>query len=188
MLVEDSNRSRMNYARYAMTSKEVFFNTSAAKRVRIRHEPIMWTDGDEEGVLYPHEDELVIKATVTSKKFVRILVDVGSSVDVMFKSTLYEIGITDLRIEHTNTSLKGFSEGRLTPLGVVELSITIGSAPSEKTIILNFVVVDEKSPYQIILGRPFFRVSKPLLSNRYWTLKYRVNGVVVVIRGDQRIT
>lgn len=70
MLVEDSNRSRMNYARYAMTSKEVFFNTSAAKRVRTRHEPIMWTDGDEEGVLYPHEDELVIKATVTSKKFV----------------------------------------------------------------------------------------------------------------------
>lgn len=106
----------------------------------------------------------------------------------MFKSTLYEIGITDLRIEHTNTSLKGFSEGRLTPLGVVELSITIGSASSEKRIILNFVVVDEKSPYQIILGRPFFRVSKPLLSNRYWTLKYRVNGVVVVIRGDQRIT
>lgn len=170
-----------------MTNKEVFFNISVAKRVRTMHEPIMWMVENKEGVLYPHEDELVIKATVTSKKFDRILVDTGSSVDVMFKSTLYEIGITYLRIEHTNTSLKGFSEGRLTPLDVVEISSTIGSAPSEKTMILNFVLVDEESPYQIILGRPFLRVSKPVLSNRYLTLKYRVNGVFGVIRGDQRI-
>lgn len=39
------------------------------------HEPIMWMVENKEGVLYPHEDELVIKATVTSKKFDRILVD-----------------------------------------------------------------------------------------------------------------
>lgn len=30
-LVRDSNRSRNNYVRYVMTSKEVFFNTPAAK-------------------------------------------------------------------------------------------------------------------------------------------------------------
>lgn len=67
----------------------------------------MWTDEDEERVLYPYEDALVIKATVASKKFDRILVDIGSSVEVLFKSTLDEIGIADLRMEHTNTSLKG---------------------------------------------------------------------------------
>ncbi|KAK9181164.1 hypothetical protein WN944_024301 [Citrus x changshan-huyou] len=75
MLAGDSNRSRKNYARYAMTSKNVFFNTTAAKRARIRQVPIMWTDEDEEWILYPHEDALVIKATVASKKFDRILVD-----------------------------------------------------------------------------------------------------------------
>ena len=46
-LAEDSNRSRKNYAKYAMTSKEVFFNIPAAKRVRVRQVPIMWTDEDE---------------------------------------------------------------------------------------------------------------------------------------------
>lgn len=29
----------------------------------------MWTDDGEEGVLYPHEDALVIKASVAGKKF-----------------------------------------------------------------------------------------------------------------------
>ena len=46
-LAGDSNKSRKNYARYAMTSKEVFFNTPAAKRARIGQVPIMWTDEDE---------------------------------------------------------------------------------------------------------------------------------------------
>ena len=74
-LAGDSNRSRKNYARYAMASKEVFFNTPAAKRARIKHVPIMWTNENEEGVLYPQDDALVIKTTAASKRFDRILVD-----------------------------------------------------------------------------------------------------------------
>ncbi|KAH9688200.1 Ribonuclease H [Citrus sinensis] len=186
-LAGDSNRSRKNYARYAMTSKEVLFSTPAAKRARVRQVPIMWTDEDEEGILYPHEDALVIKATVASKEFDRILIDTGSSVDVLFKSTLEEMGIADRKLEYTNTSLKGFGGGKLVPLGVVELPITIESSPTERTMILDFVVVDEESPYQMILGRPFLRMSKAVLSNHYLALKYRVNGVVGVVRGDQRI-
>ena len=131
-LAGDSNRSRKNYAKYAMTSKEVFFNTPAAKRVRVRQVPIMWTDEDEEIILYPHEDALVIKVIAASKKFDRVLVDMGSSVDFLFKSTLEEIGIADLRLEHTSTFLKGFGGRRLVPLGVVELPITIGSSSTEK--------------------------------------------------------
>ena len=180
-LARDSNISRKNYARYAMTSKEVFFNTPAAKRARIRHVPIVWTYENEEGILYPHKDELVIKATTASNRFDRILVDTRNAIDVLFKSILEEIEIADLRLEHTNTFLKGFGGGKLDPLGVIELSITIGSSPSENIMILDFVVVDEESPYQMILGRHFLRVSKVVLSNHYLTLKYRVNGVVGVV-------
>lgn len=70
----------------------------------------MWTDEDEEKVLYLDEDTLVIEATVASKKFDQILIDTGSLVDVLFKSTLEEIGIAYLRIDHTNTSLAGSVE------------------------------------------------------------------------------
>ena len=54
-------------------------------------------------------------------------------------------------------------------------------------MILDFVVVDEESLYQMILGRPFLRVSKAVLSNHYLALTYRVNRVVEVVRGDHRI-
>lgn len=85
-----------NYSKYAMTSMDVLFNVPAAKRVRPRQVPIIWTDNDEEWALYPHEDVLVISAVVASKKFNRILVDTGVSIDVLFKSTLDEIGIIGL--------------------------------------------------------------------------------------------
>ena len=93
-----------------------------------------------------------------------------------------------MRLEHTNTSLKGFGGGKLVPLGVVELALTIGSCSSEKTMILDFVVVDEESPYQMILGRLFLRVSKAVLSNHYLALKNWVNGVMGVVQGDQRVS
>ena len=109
-LAGDSNKARKNYGRYALVSKYVFFNLPTAKRAKIRQVPIMWTDDDEECVLYPHEDALMIKAMVAGKEFRRILVDTGSSVDILFKSTLDEMGIANLKLERTNTSLKGFGE------------------------------------------------------------------------------
>ncbi|XP_052297148.1 uncharacterized protein LOC127902324 [Citrus sinensis] len=186
-LAGDSNRARKNYGRYAMAGKEVLLNLPAAKRAKVRQVPIMWTEDDEEGILYPQEDALVIKAKVAGTELQRILVDTGSSVDILFKSALYDMGIADLKLERTNTSLKGFGGGRLTPMGIIELPITMGIKSFERTMMLDFVVVEERSPYQMILGRPFMRISQCVVSTHYLALKYRVNGVVGVVKGDQRM-
>ena len=69
-------------------------------------------------------------------------------------------------------------------MGIIELPITIGSNPFQKKVMLNFVVVEEKSPYQIILGRPFMRVSQCVIAMHYLALKYRANVVVGVVKGD----
>lgn len=87
-------------------------------------------------------------------------------------------------MEKTSTSLKGFNRGRLTPLGVVELPVTIGTNPFKQTMMLDFVVVDEVSLYQINFGMPFLRISKAVVSNHYLSLKYRVNDVVRVVKED----
>ena len=183
-LAGDSNRARKNYGRYALTSKEVLFNLQVAKKAKARQVFIMWTGDDDEGILYPHKDALVIKVTVAGKEFQQILIDTSSSVDILFKSTLDEMGIVDLKLERTNTSLKGFGGGRLTPMEIIELPITIGSKPFEKKVMLNFVVVEEKKPHQIILGRPFIMVSQCVIFMHYLALKYRANGVVGVVKGD----
>lgn len=73
--------------------------------------------------------------------------DTGCSIDILFKSTLDKMGITDLKLERTNTSLKGFKGGQLTPMKIVELPVAIGTRPSKKVMMLEFVVVEENSSY-----------------------------------------
>ena len=73
----------------------------------------------------------------------RILVDTGNLVDILFKLALDDMGISDLKLEQTNTSSKEFGGGWLTLMGIIELPITIGSKPFERTMMLDFVVVEE---------------------------------------------
>lgn len=68
-MLGDSNRSRKNYSRYAMTSWKVQFNVPAAKQAKTKQVPIIWINDDEEGVLYLYEDALVISTDIVGKKF-----------------------------------------------------------------------------------------------------------------------
>lgn len=40
----------------------------------------------------------------------------------------------------------------------------------------------------MILGRPFLKISQCVMSTHYLALKYQVNRVVGVVKGDQRVT
>lgn len=51
------------------------------------------------------------------------------------------------------------------------LPITINLRPFEKTMILDFEVVED-SPYQMMFGRPFLKIRKSIMPNHYLELKY----------------
>lgn len=70
---------------------------------------------------------------------------------------------------------------------MIKLPVTIGSSPFQKTMMLDFVMVDEDCLYKIILGITFLRISKAVVFKHYLALKYQVNDVVGVVKGDQRI-
>ena len=149
-LAGDSNNSRRNYNRYSLKSYKVNFNVSAPKKQRVQRVLIMFTDEDEdeETIAYPHENALVVKVTLAGQELNQALIDGGSSVDILFKQTLKDLQIGDLRLDPIRTSLKGFDGAELIPLGMIDLPLTIGSNPllsirkcifiKEKTVILHF--------------------------------------------------
>lgn len=51
-------------------------------------------------------------------------------------------------------------------------------------MMLDFVVIEESNTYQIILEGPFMRINQLDMSINYLALKYQVNGVVRVVKGD----
>ena len=54
---------------------------------------ITFSDSDLEGCQHPHDDPLVIRAVVANKTVHRVLVDNGSSADIIFASAFDKMGI-----------------------------------------------------------------------------------------------
>ena len=122
---------------------------------------ITFLDSDMEGCQHPHDDPLVIKAVVANKTIHRILVDNGSSIDIIFTSSCDKIGIGREKLEPVNACLRGFSRERVLPLGSIQLVLTLGDLPCQVTITVRFLIVDAPSAYNMVLCRPSLTTIRP---------------------------
>ena len=86
----------------------------------------------------------------------QVLVNNGSSADILYYLAFQQIGINKTRLIPTNAPLVGFGGTRLFPLGVVTLSVTADDYPQQITKDITFLVVDCSFAYNSILGRPAF--------------------------------
>ena len=76
-------------------------------------------DSDLEGFQHPYDDPLVIRAVVANKTIHRVLIDNGSSADIIFASAFDKMGIGRERMEPVSTHLRGFSGEKVLPLGSI---------------------------------------------------------------------
>ena len=106
---------------------------------------ITFSDSDLEGCQHPHDDPLVVRAVVANKTVHRVLVDNGSSVDIIFASAFVKMGIGRERREPVNTHLRGFSGEKVLPLGSIQLVLTLGDPPYQATTTARFLIIDVRS-------------------------------------------
>ena len=80
---------------------------------------ITFSDSDLEGCQHPYDDPLVIRAVVANKTIHRVLVNNGSSTDIIFASAFDQMGIGREKLEPVNTYLRGFFGEKVLPLGSI---------------------------------------------------------------------
>ena len=90
---------------------------------------ITFSDSYLEGCQHPHDDPLVIRAVVANKTIHRVLIDNGSSTDIIFEAAFDKMGIGWEMIEPISTHLRGFSGEKVLPLGSIQLVLTLGDPP-----------------------------------------------------------
>ena len=115
---------------------------------------ITFSDSDLEGCQHPHDDPLVVHAIVANTTVHRVLIDNGSSADIIFASAFNKMGIGREKLEPVNTHLRGFSGEKVLPLGSIQLVLTLGESPCQATTTARFLIVDAPSAYNMLLGRP----------------------------------
>ena len=148
---------------------------------------ITFSDSDLEGCQHPHDDPLVIRAVVANKTVHWVLVDNGSSADIIFASAFDKIGIGREKLEPFSTHLRGFSGEKVLPLGSIQLVLTLGDPSCQATTTARFLVVDAPSAYNMLLGRPSLNAMKAIPSAYHMMIKFPTTSGVGMVRGDQRV-
>lgn len=65
-----------------------------SQRPRMTDQVISFSEDDARTVHFPHHDPLVIESQITNMIVARVLVDNGSSVNILFKAAFEKIGLT----------------------------------------------------------------------------------------------
>ena len=86
---------------------------------------ITFSDSDLEGCQHPHDNPLLVRAIVANTTVHRVLIDNGSSADIIFASTFDKMGIERENLEPVNAHLRGFSRENVLPLGSIQLVLTL---------------------------------------------------------------
>ena len=137
------------------------------------------------GVKQPHNDPLVIILNIEGFNTKRILVDNGSSTDIIYLPAFQQLRLDPKRLLPFDSPLVSFSGDRVYPRGIVTLTVMARSYPVQLTRQVDFLVVDCPTSYNIIIGRPTLNKWKAATSTYCLKVKFPTDDGVGEVKGDQ---
>ncbi|XP_059629844.1 uncharacterized protein LOC132272768 [Cornus florida] len=105
--------------------------------------------GDLRRVQHPHKDPLVVSLLVTNCLVRRVLIDPGSSTNIITKWTFDQLKLATNQIHPTRSPLVGFDGRRVEHTGVITLSVIA----TKRSLKENFVIVDIHPTYNLLMDR-----------------------------------
>jgi hypothetical protein len=160
---------------------------------RERHEvlaaekaPPSFLDWSEDAITFSREDHpnripnlgqypLVVDPVIGNAWFSKVLMDGGSSLNILYAHTLRLLGIGLDQLRPSTTPFHGVAPGkRVQPLGQIDLPVWFGTPDNYRKETLTFEVVGFKGVYHTILGRPCY--AKFMAVPNYTYLKMKMPG------------
>ncbi|KAL0723683.1 hypothetical protein Bca4012_038282 [Brassica carinata] len=174
-LCNDSVRSVKEFRRKAVTAK-------CWPTIPEISPQITFSVEDAEVVHMPHNDPLLVDISISDCTGTKVLVETGSSVDLIFKSTFIKMGISLDNMTPSARSLTGINGSTETMLGTICLRVYAEGVTKN----VKFSVIDVRAPYNAILGTPWLHSMKAVPSTYHQCVKFPGNdGQITTLRGNQ---
>lgn len=124
----ESSTSQKKYIRQVMLCEE------DNKQTLTREPEITFTPKDFQGII-PHDDDpMVITLQILKWDVMRVLIDPGSSTDILYYDAFEKMGFDDEQLQPFKGSLAGFTGEQVHVRGYITLKTTFGDDSQAKTI------------------------------------------------------
>jgi hypothetical protein len=145
--------------------------------------PITFDQGDHpDRVSSPGKYPLVVDPVIDNVRLSKVLMDGGSSLNIIYAETLGLLQIDLSSIRAGAAPFHGIIPGkRVQPLGQLDLPVCFGTPSNFRRETLTFEVVGFRGTYHAVLGRPCY--AKFMAIPNYTYLKVKMsgpNGVITV--------
>ncbi|KAL0448880.1 UNVERIFIED_CONTAM: hypothetical protein Slati_1444400 [Sesamum latifolium] len=129
-----------------------------------------------------HNRPLFVAGYVREQKVNRILIDGGSAVNIIPLRILKELEIPIDELFNSRFMIQGFNQGGQRAVRIIRLQLTVEDMVSTAL----FHVIDAKTSYNMLLGRPWLHENAIVPSTCHQSFKYCRNGIVKKVLGDSK--
>ena len=127
---------------------------------------------------------MVLDPIIDGYRLTRVLMDGGSSLNLIYEDTVRRMGINPSRISQSNTTFEGVIPGvEAYGRGSVVLEVTFGSPGNSRSEDLLFTIAPFQSSYHALLGRMAFARFNALPHYGHLTLKMPGPRGIITVRG-----
>ena len=128
---------------------------------------------------------MVLDPIVDGFHLTRVLMDGGSSLNLLYHDTVRKMGIDPSRIKPTKTTFKGVIPGvEANCTGSITLEVVFGSPDNFRSEELIFDIVPFRSGYHALLGRTVFAKFNTVPHYAYLKLKMPGLRGVITVNGN----
>lgn len=136
-------------------------------------------------VHHPNHNALVITAKVGNRNVHRILINNGSTMNILYVDTYHKIRLTDKDLKLACAALYDFTRDSSMPQGRIQLVVTIGDYPRTSTVMIDFLVLEGLLAYNALFGRPILKDLKAVMPIYHLGVKFPTSEWTWYMRGYQ---
>ncbi|KAI3453522.1 hypothetical protein Pfo_010185 [Paulownia fortunei] len=129
-----------------------------------------------------HNRLLFVTGYTREQKMNRILIDGGFAVNILPLRMLKELGISIDELANSHLMIQGFNQGGQRAIGTIRLKLLMDDMAS--TVL--FHVIDAKTSYNMLLGRPWLHENGVIPSTWHQCFKNCRDGVEKRVLGDDK--
>ena len=116
----------------------------------------------------PHNRPLFVSSFIREEKVSRILIDDGFAVNIMSKVTMKRLGISTEELSKSRLVIQGFNQEGQRAIGIIRLDVIMEDLKTRPL----FHVIDSKTSYNLLLGRPWLHENGIVSSILHQCFKY----------------